>query len=527
MQRSVDERIRDWGSDRLFFSPKNIIEKMRDELGLSQYYELYRLAAALSLSDYSHKEQLPTDSFSERQEVWLRLVDRKEDDYLFYRLFCRLENRVLTSSEFKEKLVGAIEGGLSHLYYVFGIGRGEYQEKDYRIIEKMLSAVGSSRFGINTVSTSKADTITVKLGSIRDEVKEVEINNRHTVPALNMAITGTSGSGKTYFALNMMSQLLSKSPGTRCFIIDPKGDITNKYGELLSKHGFAFYHISFEETRGREVASSLPINPFMFGSSSNAITERLLAVFREAVFQNNPVQQSDFREAVSTLLENANPEVLSIQELADVYLEQRKGKADKVSNFLNSLVSNQVFAPDGMPPKEFFEQNAVVSYAPDLNADIQGLVTNLLVTLFRDAHQDLSEGDPSSEYRHLHRLLFIDEAHNLSNMKSTGLKRLLREGRSFGLGLMLASQHVNHFGQLIKGMDLREEIPMWFILNQTLNQKTHRMLEDIFSITPREQGKFQTLVTKLTNAQGSDYLAITNVADLHTEAAPIKLPPMN
>ena len=210
--------------------------------------------------------------------------------------------------------------------------------------------------------------------------------------------------------------------------------------------------------------------------------------------------------------------------MLEEYSAQQDGKDDKVSNFLQSLVNNRVFSGEAEPPEKFYSKNIVVSYAPDLSPDIQSLVTNLLVTLFRDAHQNFTEGPPENVYRNLNRILFIDEAHNLSNMKSSGLKRLLREGRSFGLGLILASQHINHFGTLIKGTDLREEIPIWFVLNQTINNKTLTMMESIFAIgSTQAKRNLELLVAKLQNENDGEYLAITNLDDLHLQSFPLKL----
>ncbi len=523
--KSFSGMMRSVANDRLFFSPRHIIDEMRSELGLQYFWELYRLASALDIMGRGDERRLPIHGGDDKQEITVNKVDRNDDDYLLYRLFCRLEGRKLSAEAYREMLRTSVERGLAYLYYNVGIGQGEYAEKDYRLIQKLLSEVKeTSEKSYPVTPAQPAESIVLSLGRIGDTVQRVAINDRSLVPALNMAITGTSGSGKTYFAVNLMSQILSASEETRCVIIDPKGDIAEKYGSVLTKHGFTFYRLSLGREGGAGgVRNSLPISPFMFGQEKVEIVERLLAVFNEAIFQNNPVQQAKFRRAVHALLEENEPQHVTVEDLAEAYLNQQEGKDDKVSNFLLSLVNNRVFSGEAEAPLNFFSDNLVISYAPDLNPDIQGLVTNLTVTLFRDAHQGFSEGKPEETYRHLNRLLFIDEAHNLSNMKSSGLKRLLREGRSFGLGLMLASQHVNHFNNLIKGADLREEVPIWFVLRQIINTQTQRTLESMLTISSNEdKRKFEKLVGRLQNDQES-YLAITNLGNLHLRELPLKL----
>ena len=522
--RSVADRMRAMGNMRLFFGPRSVIERMRDELGLGQFYELYRVAAALALADRAHQEPLPSDPSGDKQEVRLDKVDQSDDDFVFYRLFCRLAGAQVDPEDYRTNLKATIDEGLQYMYYVLGVGRGEYREKDYRLIVRVLSEVEAGDFSSGRQDTAPADEVLVRLGTVKGEPKTIALNNRHLVPALNMAITGTSGSGKTYFAVNLISQVLENSPITRCVILDPKGDIAEKYGERLLQHEFDFYRLSLDTPTDRNVRQSLPLNPFEIGQGRNAVALRLLAVFREAVFHNNPVQEATFRTAVNDLLTMEEPSSLTVEDLAQAYRVVKGDRPDTVSNFLETLVNNRVFSSPGMTPREFFQRNVVISYAPDLDPMVQGLVTNLLVTLFRDAHQDLSEGPTTSDFRRLNRLLFLDEAHNLTDMKSSGLKRLLREGRSFGLGLMMASQHVNHFGQLVKGVDLREEVPLWFVLKQTINAKTQRLLASMFGMTSTaDQKHLENLVGRLTGAADGEYAAITNVDDLHLQGELLQL----
>ena len=522
---NVSEMMRSIEDNRLFFS-RRIVDQMRLEIGLQHFWELYRLALALNIMGRSSENPLPGDRLEDKQEIRIGLLDRSEDDYLFFRLFCRLSGRRLGIEEYKEKLKTSVDRGLSYLYYQVGIGREEFAEKDYRLLQKVLGEVRQTTGEHHqTPQQASAEAITFTLGHLNDQVKEVTLNDRSLVPALNIAITGASGSGKTFFAVNLLSKILGASNETRCIILDPKGDIAEKYGNVLKAQNFTFYRLSLgQERQTRDVRSSLPINPFMFGQEKVAITERLLAVFSEAIFQNNPVQQGKFRRAISALLDTKPAASLTVEDLLQEYSAQQDGRDDKVSNFLQSLVNNRVFSGESDPPDKFYSKNVVVSYAPDLSADIQGLVTNLLVTLFRDAHQNFTEGSIENSYRSINRLLFIDEAHNLSNMKSSGLKRLLREGRSFGLGLVLASQHINHFGTLIKGTDLREEIPIWFVLKQTLNPKTLTMLEGMFALSSNQDKRnLESLVGKLQDAQDKEYLAITNLDDLHLQSVPLRL----
>lgn len=515
---SVESILRAADQLRIRIGPKELIDRMTDQLGLSNYFELYRIAAALSFAGRHCDDALPDYGAGEKQEIRLGLLDRSDDDYIFYRLFCAAAGKRLSAEEFRDVFRNHIEDGLRYLFFKLDIGQAANPDKDYRLVLKVLGELqaGPGNRTPTSMPLTAAAAIPITIGWVENQPVTVELNNRTEIPALNMAITGTSGSGKTYFAVQLMTKILDASRLTRGAIIDPKGDITDKYGAILRDLDFRFYRLALSDRDVDKGATrGLPINPFLLGDDTNTIVERLLAVFSEAVFQNNPVQQAIFRTAVNEVLASHGAREATIAHLADAYLAKKNDKPDKVSNFLTSLVANQIFT-DGGKPSDFFGQNVVISYAPDLSKDIQSLVTNLLVTLFRDSHQQLSEGDPDNVYRHINRVLFIDEAHNLSNMKSTGLKRLLREGRSFGLGLILASQHVNHFESLVRGVDLREEIPMWFVLKQTITDATMRMLESMFGVTQEQDRRaLRRQLATLASATAGNYYSVTNLQDLH------------
>ena len=308
---NVTEMMRSIEDSRLFFSHQ-VVNQMRLELGLQSFWELYRLAIALNVMGRSDENPLPKDS-EDKQEIRIGLLDRHEDEYLFFRLFCRLSNRKLEAEEYKEKLKTSVDRGLSYLYHQMGIGREEFAEKDYRLLQKVLREVKQTAGEHQTLHQASAEAITFTLGQVNNKAQVITLNDRSLVPALNVAITGASGSGKTFFAVNLMSKVLSASKETRCIILDPKGDIAEKYGGKLKDHNFTFYRISLDQGKSsNDTKTSLPINPFMFGREKVAVTERLLAVFSEAIFQNNPVQQGKFRRAVSTLLDTKSAYSLTI-----------------------------------------------------------------------------------------------------------------------------------------------------------------------------------------------------------------------
>jgi hypothetical protein len=57
--------------------------------------------------------------------------------------------------------------------------------------------------------------------------------------------------------------------------------------------------------------------------------------------------------------------------------------------------------------------------------------------------------------------LLVDEADNIMKYQFDVLRKLLLEGREFGMGVILASQYLSHFK--VGGSDYREPLLTWFI----------------------------------------------------------------
>ena len=67
--------------------------------------------------------------------------------------------------------------------------------------------------------------------------------------------------------------------------------------------------------------------------------------------------------------------------------------------------------------------------------------------------------------RFIDSFLLVDEADNIMKYDFPVLRKLLLEGREFGVGIILASQYLSHFkaSGSSRKMDYREPLLTWFI----------------------------------------------------------------
>ena len=80
------------------------------------------------------------------------------------------------------------------------------------------------------------------------------------------------------------------------------------------------------------------------------------------------------------------------------------------------------------------------------DSDIQSLIVAITLDLFYSQMQAAGSSKLEGQYRQLSKLILVDEADNFMREGFPALKKILKEGREFGVGTILSTQFLNHFG---------------------------------------------------------------------------------
>ena len=80
------------------------------------------------------------------------------------------------------------------------------------------------------------------------------------------------------------------------------------------------------------------------------------------------------------------------------------------------------------------------------DADIQSLIVAITLDLFYSQMQAAGSSKLDGQYRQLTKLILVDEADNFMSEGFPALKKILKEGREFGVGTILSTQFLKHFG---------------------------------------------------------------------------------
>ena len=288
---------------------------------------------------------------------------------------------------------------------------------------------------------------------------------------LNTGIVGDLGTGKTQLIQSLILQLSQSSKRNRgsqpnILIFDYKKDYSkdqfvNAVGATVIK--------PFE----------IPLNFFDIRDSQldekRAQNERykFFADILDKIYPGTikGVQRQRIKEAVK--IAYSNSKILgkvapTLHDVFTAYKSDEQRPADTPYSIMDDLVDNEYFVSDAskaIPFSEFISGVVVLDLASVGQDD---KTKNMLVVIFLNMFYEQMlkvEKKPfvgtNPQSRFVHSLLLVDEADNIMKYEFDVLKKILLQGREFGMGVLLASQYLSHYKT--KHEDYIEPLLTWFI----------------------------------------------------------------
>ena len=300
---------------------------------------------------------------------------------------------------------------------------------------------------------------------------------------LNVGIVGDLGTGKTQLVQSLLYQLRqhpenNRGSRPRILIFDYKKDYSKP--EFLRRTG------------ARVVSPfSMPLNIFDTRDSigqQNAWLERskFFADILDKIYSGiGPLQRQRIKQAVRQSYDRASAASLKAPTIYDVfesYAAVCEGQIDSPYSIMSDIVDGEYFVHDPNQVQSFsqFLDGIVVV---DLGAVGQDDRTkNMLVVVFLNLfyeHMLKIEKKPflgqDPRLRYVDTMLLVDEADNIMQYEFDVLKRILLQGREFGVGVVLASQYLSHFKTAHE--NYAEPLLTWFL--HKVPNITIRELENI------------------------------------------------
>ena len=464
---------------------------------------IHRIAALLSLKRNGYLEDRPSDIDSDpnrpsRYPGRLELRSASNQPVLFPTLIRLLAGKPLPFNEITDQL-----------WYQIHLGSGLLEEvsKECKTLEDLYEILMNEvPEGLDSfITPSKplpVGTISLIIGKKNDGSDYIwPINDTSTVDNPHAAVVGLSGQGKTQFVLDLLLQLVEQDSELSFTVLDYKGDLSDSDSRIREM---------IEHKLGCKVTiagkNPVPTLPFQRGVSQDieqyslGMTDLLGKLYPRLGTQ----QRLALRESLSELLTNQEYEngfgFHTLEEHLRFIYEQRGRKDDGLIEVASRLAVLRVFEekPTSISSTPLIGRSNLIRLN-ELIADslpVAFLIINRIYDEMKKLPDVVRQGS-TVNFRHV---IFIDEAHHYLPIRSSPLTGLIREGRSKGIIVFLATQSVSDLATAA-GADYRDFLSNVFFFKTNISSAS-----EIRALIPTTNRRVQMVSDILPELEPSQML---------------------
>lgn len=283
-------------------------------------------------------------------------------------------------------------------------------------------------------------------------------NDTNKLLHTNTGIIGTMGTGKTQFTKSMVTQIYRESKynvdekKVGILIFDYKGDYNKSkqdFIEATNAKVFELYHLPFNPLSVVKAANSKPMLPL---HTANGLKETLAKAFglgikQETLLRDLIMEAYERRGIIKNSPDTWDNPAPTLKDVYDIYVNKEDLKEDSLYAAFSNLIDFEIFEPDPFETKSLFEliDGVTVIDLSGYDPGIQNLVVAITLDLFYSQMQAYGHSKIDGSLRQINKIILVDEADNFLNKNFSSLKKILKEGREFGVGTILSTQLLSHF----------------------------------------------------------------------------------
>lgn len=298
------------------------------------------------------------------------------------------------------------------------------------------------------------DCLTVQFGvdSFTSQPVSWEPTNTAKILNPNTGIIGTMGTGKTQFTKSLIAQLVQNQHKN----VDGK-----PIGMLIFDYKSDYVDSDFTTMTAAKVLKpvNLPYNPLsLFGEiavlpalTAESFADTLARAYNLGVKQRTLLRNLVLEAYRSCGIQSEDPETWrnpapTAKDVFDLYVEAEHPQ-DSLFAALSGLDTFNIFESDRRQVKPLFDllDGVVVIDLAGYPSSIQSVLVALTLDLFYAQMQKQGKPKVASDYRQLTKMILVDEADNFMSQNFEGLRKILKEGREYGVGTILSTQDIAHF----------------------------------------------------------------------------------
>lgn len=283
-------------------------------------------------------------------------------------------------------------------------------------------------------------------------------NDTDKVFHTNTGIIGTMGTGKTQFTKSMITQIYRESKynvdGKKVgiLIFDYKGDYNKSktdFIEATNANVYELYHLPFNPLSVIKAKNSKPMLPLHTANSLKVTLAKAfgLGIKQETLLRDLIMEAYEKRGIIKNKPDTWDNPAPTLKDVYDIYVNRDDLKEDSLYAAFSNLIDFEIFEPDPLETKSLFEliDGVTVIDLSGYDPDIQNLVVAITLDLFYSQMQAYGHSGVKGSLRQLNKMILVDEADNFLSKDFETLKKILKEGREFGVGTILSTQLLSHF----------------------------------------------------------------------------------
>lgn len=398
---------------------------------------------------------------------------------------------------------------------------GVIDSKTEKILEEQKQTISKS-----TINSEEGIEIEFGTNLNSSETVYWEPNNTNKVMHTNTGIIGTMGTGKTQFTKSLITQLnanSAKNIGNEklgILIFDYKGDyIKEDFVSATNATVLNPFHLPYNPLALDATEDSKPMLPL---HTANDLKETISNAFNLGNVQKQRLRDVIIEAYEDKGIQKANKESWTripptLGDVCDIYLSSEKNSQDSLYAAISNLSEFEIFEPNASKTQSLYSliEGVVVINLSGYDESIQNLIVAITLDAFYTQMQCHGHSEIRGHKRQIKKMILVDEADNFLSKNFNSIRKILKEGREFGVGTILSTQFLNHFAT--SENEYSNYILTWVI--HRVNEIKIKEVDSLFSLDNKLQreGLIKTIKglekhQSIVNLAGSEPILIKDKA---------------
>lgn len=286
-----------------------------------------------------------------------------------------------------------------------------------------------------------------------------EPNNTDVLFHTNTGIIGTMGTGKTQFTKSLITQLYrsqEKNVGDEelgILIFDYKGDYNESKMDFVDATNAKIFKPYALPINPLAIIETSVFKPLLPVHTANNFRDTIAKIYglgpkQKAILTNCIMETYEASGIYKADVKSWKNEAPTFDQVYQRYLNDEDiKKGDSLSAAMDELGQYEVFEKVPSKTQSLFDvlKGVVVIDLSGYPSTLQNLIIAIMLDLFYTQMQSVGSSKLEGRYRQLTKFILVDEADNFMSQDFPSLKKILKEGREFGVGTILSTQFLKHF----------------------------------------------------------------------------------